>query len=801
MRNGFQLIALKRIACYNYTMENNQKPSAQKETPPPAWQQLGRNERGQQTVRVRGVVSSIVFRNEQDDWSVLTVKVGDKKVRVTGHTAAQEGQEVEAQGAIFEKENTSGWKNQITTEIKAERIIATTPRSAKGVASFLSANVRGVGPVLAKRLAQALGEDLHAVLDDVEQHDRLKDIKGLTPTIREAMKVAWQEHKAVADIMLFLHDQSLSPSLCRRIHRCYGEKAREVLQENPYSLAEDVRGIGFLKADEIAANLGVSRMSEHRLRAGLLHVLTEASSQGHCGLERDELMERASTALGATQKHLESALGALIQHRSIRKDGQQGDPLVVNDAGHIWLNNLYRAEMEIARRLMRMCAIPKKPPANLDERIEAAAKRAGIALAEAQTSAVRMALTQRVSIITGGPGCGKTTVLRVVLDLMRKEGLTIALAAPTGKAAQRASQAAGQAASTLHRLLKIGPAGPDMMLAADVLVVDEVSMVDVPLMRNVLRGIQPHTTLLLVGDRDQLPSVGPGSVLGDLIDSRRIACTRLNVIHRQGKGSLIIENAHHVNNGRAPQSQRSDGDFFFIDDVRDPRLGARGEENAGVAGQAALETILDLVTRRLPQKYGLDPMRDIAVLSPMNNGRCGVRALNEHLQKALNPNEDANQCLRVGALRFAAGDKVLQTRNNYDLGVFNGDSGHILEVDKEKKCLRIAYDDGSGGENVIEHPFEDADELKLAYAITVHKAQGGQAPCVIIPVLGEHFTMLERNLLYTGITRAKSLCIIVGSRFAVGMAVNRVSAAKRNTLLCEFLNGYVPPKEGGAPSV
>lgn len=729
---------------------------------------------GKQKVRVTGTITTIVFRNEEDDWSVLTVAAGNKKLRVTGHTAAQEGQEITAEGALVNRKTTSQWKNEISEELKAERIVATSPRTPQGIAAYLAANVRGVGPVLAGRLAKSFDGNLFEVLE--AEPEKLEKIKGVTPAVFEGIKKTWAEQKSVADIMLFLHDQTLTPATCRRIHKAYGERTREILQDNPYRLAQDVRGIGFLKADDIAHKLGVPKSSPYRIRAGLVHALEDASLRGHCGQRRPELLQATAELLDVSEELMERGLSALL--------AEEKTP-VVEDLGAIWLKRLYNAQLKIAKRLL--AAVSRAPKwssriKDVEQAIADAERRANITLADAQRQAVRMALKSKACIITGGPGCGKTTTLNVLLDVMRAHRVRVELAAPTGKAAQRASQATGVNAATLHRLLKIGPDGPALEISPDVLVVDESSMVDVLIMLNIIEGLDEESALIMVGDVDQLASVGPGSVLKDLIDSKKVPCTKLSVVYRQGKGSLIIENAHTVNSGYVPSAQRSDGDFFFINEKREPRLlEAVAKEEPGAVSRTAREILVEMVSQRLPARYGFDPVADIMVLSPMNNGNCGVRALNPTLQAALNPRAD-DEIWRFGDTRYGVGDKVIQTRNNYDLNVFNGDTGRILEINREAKHLLIDYDG-----RLIEHPFEDVDELRLAYCMTVHKSQGSQSPCVVIPMLTEHFSMLQRNLLYTGITRAQKLCVLLGTTKAIAMAVKRTDANERLTLLKEFL--------------
>lgn len=743
---------------------------------------LGEDARGRRMARVTGTVLSVLFRREEDDWSVLSVQAGSRRVRVLGCTAAAAGQHIVAEGLWQRRANEQGWRHHIAEEVRATKIVATTPAGSRGIASFLASNVRGLGARLSQRLVQTFGDDLRRILD--EEPQRLAEVKGVSKRLAASIGRAWQQHKEDAGTMGFLHEQGFSAAMCRRIYKTYGERCLEVLRTNPYQLCEDVRGIGFVKADEIGRRLAIARSSPFRLRAGLLHTLQQAETQGHCGLLVQDLLQQA-------QRNLE--VGADVLRQALQEMLAQDESGIVLQRGIVWRQAMWRAQLFIAQRLQRLASRPAAHGRRLhdiEQAVLRAEKEAGLELAQAQRQAVLQGLRRSVSIITGGPGCGKTTALNVLLRAARLLKLSVELAAPTGKAAQRASEATGMPASTLHRLLRIGQDGAQQSVQADLLVVDEASMIDTMLMRDVVAALDMGASLIIVGDVDQLPSVGPGAVLSDLIDSGVVPCTRLEVVYRQGKGSLIIENAHLVNRGQMPSLQRPDGDFFFLHEGNDEQLRAAHEQaqasgEAGIFAQAVRDKVLDLVLQRLPRRFGLDPVADIMVLSPMNRGHCGVQALNEALQQALQAGAERDAVAGAYGIRLMMGDKVIQTRNNYDLGVFNGDTGRVLGVDRDKQVLRIDFEG-----RVVDYPLDDVDDLRLAYCITIHKSQGSQAPCVVIPLLTEHFTLLQRNLLYTAITRARKLCVLVGSRKAVAMAVRRMDAAKRYTALKELLQEF-----------
>lgn len=723
---------------------------------------------------ISGEVERVVYRNEANDWSVLRLKVAGKSELQTlvGITTAQAGQHVTASGKWGRRNGEP--------QFEAHRITASNPTTPEGIAAYLgSGMIPGIGPKKAALMVRTFGVEVLDILDNAPE--RLAEIRGFGPTTCTKIAQGWQQQKSVSQIMLFLHSHNISAALCRRIYKAYGDEAISTIQGNPYRLCFDVRGIGFKTADAIAKSLSIPPESPQRILAGLVYLLNEAMTQGHCGMPRVELLRAAKEALCVE----EAAIVPVLQ-ADLTGAGPEKSQFVQHDEV-VYLRWLAEAEERIAERLIERASIPPAWAGNHDGLIAAAEERAGMRLAGKQRAAVQMALSSRVCVITGGPGVGKTATLNVLLDVLRSMKLRIALAAPTGKAAQRASEATGMQGSTIHRLLGIrGPdSRPQGEVEADVLVIDEFSMVDVPLMRHIVRAWGRKTALIMVGDVDQLPSVGPGQVLADIIRSKAIPVTVLDEVFRQAAGSLIIQNAHAINHGRMPESGRPDDDFFVLTETNTPALRAAMslEDDTAIpaaVAEATADIIESLVRQRLPAKYGFHPVRDIQVLCPMNKGSAGVAAMNERLQRALNPSPAA-QVTRYG-VRFGVGDKVIQSRNNYDLEIYNGDMGVILDIDDEEETVAVRFDG-----RTVAIPFDDLDDLRLAYAMTIHKSQGSQAPAVVIPVVTQHWTMLQRNLLYTGVTRARKLVVLVGQRRAIAAAVRTVSAARRVTRLRELL--------------
>ena len=579
---------------------------------------------------------------------------------------------------------------------------------------------------------------------------------------------AWAEQKVIREIMVFLHTHGVGTARSVRIFKTYGSDAVQVMTENPYRLARDIRGIGFKTADAIAMKLGFEKTAMLRVRAGISYALTEAMDDGHCGLPTKELTPLAVELLEVSEELVHTALDLELADGTVVAD-------TVGETPCVFLGGLYRAEKVIAERMQGLLsgALPWAA-IDPDKALPWIEQKTGLALAPSQVAAIRLALMSKVLVITGGPGVGKTTIVNAILRILAAKGVEMLLCAPTGRAAKRMTEATGFEAKTIHRLLEVDPKSggfkrsEEHPLNCELLVVDEASMVDVMLMLALMKAMPPEAALLIVGDIDQLPSVGPGQVLADIIASGAVPVVRLTEVFRQAAQSRIITSAHRINQGIIPDLARPEGDsdFYFVP-ADDP--------------ETAVARIVELVKTRIPQRFGLDPIRDIQVLCPMNRGGVGARSLNVELQKALNP---AGECKveRFG-WTFAPGDKVMQIENDYDKEVYNGDIGYVDGVDPDAGELTASFDD-----RAVTYGFGELDTLVPAYAATIHKSQGSEYPAVVIPVLTQHYTMLQRNLLYTGVTRGKRLVVLVGQRKAVAIAVRNVSGRRRWSKLNEWLD-------------
>jgi exodeoxyribonuclease V alpha subunit len=643
--------------------------------------------------------------------------------------------------------------------LRAQQLRSVPPTTREGIERYLgSGMVKGIGPKYAQKLVEKFGEDIFNIIENFSQ--RLEEVDGIGPGRRRKIKDAWAEQKIIREIMVFLHSHGVSTARAVRIYKTYGERAIERVRQNPYLLARDIPGIGFKTADEIAQKVGIPRDSIMRASAGLEFVLSEATGDGHCALPRDLLMEEAEKVLGLGSTLIAEALQRLLQKRELVHE-------TIADEELIFLPKLRAAEEGIAGTISELCAKPASyPPIDIPKAIEWAEKKTGKQLGESQRAAVQSALSHRMVVITGGPGVGKTTLLNTILTIVRAKKVKCLLCAPTGRAAKRLSESTGIDAFTIHRLLEVQPNrgfGRDASrpLEGDLLVVDEMSMVDVPLMSALLRAHPPGASLILVGDVDQLPSVGPGSVLRDIIDSGVVPVMRLTEVFRQAADSRIITNAHRVNQGLFPDTtDPADlSDFYFIQ--RD-------------TPEAILATLQELVKTRIPRKFHFDPKEHIQVLSPMNRASLGVRELNLLLQRELNPRREGDSTVEKFGWEFRPGDKVIQTENNYDKEVFNGDIGHITAIDPVEKEVRIAFE----GRQII-YEYGELDELALAYAITIHKSQGSEFPVIVIPLATQQYLLLQRNLIYTGLTRGKKLVILVGQRKALEMAIRNNETSRR----------------------
>ncbi|MES2466559.1 MAG: ATP-dependent RecD-like DNA helicase [Verrucomicrobiota bacterium] len=709
--------------------------------------------------QLSGTVERVTFHTEDTGYSVLKVKVKGRHepVTVTGKVPLiHEGEVIKAEGE---------WVNvaEYGRQFKAEQIETTAPNSREGIEKYLASGlIEGIGPVYAKKLVEKFGEEVFEVIE--QNSARLKEVPGVGKKRRIEIKSSWEKQKSVREIMVFLHRHGISTGKAVKIFQQYGANSMETVAQNPYQLARDIYGIGFKTADGIAQRTGIAPDSEARLRAGLFHLLLAAGSEGHTALPHDILLTKATELLGVPVELITTVLAAAVGSTELRQE-------TIEDTVLIFPPHLARAEEEIARRLQKLAALPAAYPAmDAEKALTWVQRNTGKELAPGQAEAVRQALTRRVLIITGGPGVGKTTILQSILRILSAKGVQPVLAAPTGRAARRMSDSTGLEAKTIHRLLEFAPGGEGFKknastpLTGDLFVLDETSMVDVALMASFLRAVPDTGHLLLVGDVDQLPSVGPGTVLKDLIDSGTLPVARLTEVFRQAAESAIIKAAHSINEGKIPWVAKPAPpgcDFHFIE--RD-------------TPEAIAETIVHLAKERIPQAFRMDPIQDIQVLCPMNRGLLGTGNINQLLQEALNPPGDWTkpECERYG-LTFRQGDKVIQTRNNYDKDVFNGDIGRITGIQADPLEVLVEFEDGR--QAVYESG--DVDELRPAYAITIHKSQGSEFPAVIIPVSTQHFVMLQRNLLYTGVTRGRRLVILVGDPKSLGMAVRTVGAAKR----------------------
>lgn len=671
-------------------------------------------------------------------------------------------------------EATGRWEStrDYGRQFKAETLKLNRPDSSEAIAKYLGSGlIEGIGPAYAKRLVKKFGSQVFEIIEN--ESARLEGVEGIGKKRRQEIRESWMKQKSVHNIMLFLHQHGISSSRALRIYKTYGEEALSVLTSNPYRLAQDIHGVGFKTADTIARQMGIQEEAPERLRAGLLHTLESAAGSGHCCLPEPEVVKQGSAVLGCDPALLPPEIGRLIATEELERHFLEGGPV-------LYLPWLRAAEQSIARSLTGLARQPAAyPPLDLQAALDRAREESGKELAASQRQAVETALKNRCLVITGGPGVGKTTILRTLLGILERQKVKLVLAAPTGRAARRMAESTGIEAKTLHRLLEYQGPGTwgrhrGKPLQGDLFVVDECSMLDAPLMAQFLSALPDGAHLLLVGDADQLPSVGPGMVLNDLIASGEIPCVRLTEIFRQAATSRIIISAHEINQGRVPDLKpQRDGDFFFLE-TRSP--------------EETCDTIVELARQRLPARYKFDPIQDIQVLTPMNRHLLGTHNLNAALQSALNPPNELKYEIERFQTTFRTGDKVIQTQNNYDKDVFNGDIGHIASIETEPLKVSVRFDGG----RLVDYEPGELDELQLAYAMTVHKSQGSEFPCVIIPVSGQHFVLLERSLIYTAVTRAKKLVVLVGDPKALRMAVSRQGSRRRWTGLQELLKHSSP---------
>ena len=703
--------------------------------------------------KIRGVVERITYQSAENGYSVLRVAVKDynELVTVVGNLI-----DVNV-GSVLLIEGEWTVNKKYGTQFSAYKWEETVPATAFGIEKYLGSGlIKGVGPKFAKRIVDMFGTDTISVIEDNPEH--LNEVEGIGEKRIEMIVKSWEQQKEIKNIMLFLQSHDVSTTFATKIYKKYGNKSIEIVKANPYKLADDIWGIGFKTADNIASKLNFDKNCFIRCRSGILYTLNQLADDGHVYAEKEQLIKKSSKLLDIEQNFIVEALEKILNTNDL-----------VLDEEAIYLPTFYMAEIGIAHRLKLLNNSPARINTNLKVNISRLQEKIGIEYDEIQAKGIQQAVTAKVMILTGGPGTGKTTTTLGIIRILQIMGMHILLAAPTGRAAKRMTETTGMEAKTIHRLLEFKPSGgyqrnEKNMLDGDVLIIDESSMIDVILMNSLMKAIPPHMKLILIGDIDQLPSVGAGNVLRDIIDSNQFSVIRLTKIFRQAQSSRIIMNAHKINEGRYPDlSNGKNTDFFFIE-AEEPEIAAN--------------TIVELVKSRLPKYYHISPS-SIQVLSPMQKGMVGASNLNILLQDAINPSD---KCLYRAGRSFRQNDKVMQIRNNYDKEVFNGDIGFISEIDFDNNKLNVAFDN-----RIIEYDITELDELVQAYAITIHKSQGSEYPVVVMPVMMTHFIMLQRNLIYTGITRAKKVLVIVGTKKAVSYSVRNVTVTKRNTKLKERL--------------
>ncbi|MBD5308898.1 MAG: ATP-dependent RecD-like DNA helicase [Bacteroides sp.] len=705
-------------------------------------------------IKLRCVVEHITYQNPENGWSVMKVKVKDYKdlVTLTGSLL-----DVPVGSVLLCEGN---WKvdSRYGQQFVVESWQEVMPATIYGIEKYLGSGlVKGIGPVYAKAIVGKFGlETLDVIENNIE---RLLDVPRLGRKRMEKIRESWEKQKDIKEVMVFLQGYGVSTAYAAKIYRQYNKEAIKTVKENPYQLADDIWGIGFKTADGIASKMGYVNNDPRRCRSGILYTLNQLAEDGHVYAEPDQLVSAAKELLQADEEPIRKAMADMVEGKDLILDNEV-----------IYLPPFYYAESGSAKQLASLLVNDFSEDIAAEPETAYGMKKSEIVYDEVQQAAINQALVSKIMVLTGGPGTGKTTTTQGIIEAFKARGKQILLAAPTGRAAKRMTEATGMEAKTLHRLLEYNPMdgykrNDENPLEGDVLIVDECSMIDILLFYNLMKAIPANMRLILVGDIDQLPSVGAGNVLRDIIDSHQIPVVRLTRIFRQAQTSRIVMNAHAINAGQFPNiSNGKQTDFFFIkaeDADSIPRL------------------IVSLVRDRLSRTYGYDP-KEIQVLTPMQRGITGAGNLNIELQNALNPKGES---LTRGGYTFRRGDKVMQIRNNYDKNVFNGDIGYITSVDTNERTLSVIYDG-----KVVEYDVSELDEITLAYSITIHKSQGSEFPIVVMPVTMKHYVMLQRNLIYTGITRAKKICVLVGTTKALAYAIHNQTVSKRNTKLKERLN-------------
>ena len=707
-------------------------------------------------IKLRCVVEHITYQNQENGWSVMKVKVKgyDNLVTLTGSLL-----DVPV-GSVLLVDGDWRVDPKYGQQFVAQSWTEVMPATLYGIEKYLGSGlVKGIGPAYAKAIVSRFGlETIDVIENDIE---RLLEVPRLGKKRMEKIRESWEKQKDIKEVMVFLQGHGVSTAFAAKIYRKYEKESIAKVKENPYQLADDIWGIGFKTADSIASKMGYVKNDPRRCRSGILYTLNELAEDGHVYAEPEQLVEAAVKLLEAEENPVRQALSSMMEAKDVIAD---------NDV--IYLPPFYYAENGSAKRLQTLLSDTSLFNSDVAAEPEAeyGSKAGGIVYDEVQQAAIQKALDSKVMVLTGGPGTGKTTTTQGIIAAFKARHMSILLAAPTGRAAKRMTEATGMEAKTIHRLLEYNPMdgykrNDENPLEGDALIVDECSMIDILLFYNLMKAIPSNMRLILVGDIDQLPSVGAGNVLRDIIDSQQIPVVRLTRIFRQAQSSRIVMNAHAINAGQFPNIRNGlDTDFFFIN-----------QEDA----DEMVKLIIGLVRDRLPKKYGYPP-KEVQVLTPVQRGTVGAGNLNIELQSALNP---TGPSLARGGYTFRQGDKVMQIRNNYDKNVFNGDIGYITAVDTNERTLTVTFDN-----RLVEYDITELDEIVLAYAITIHKSQGSEFPVVVMPVTMKHFVMLQRNLIYTGITRAKKICVLVGTTKALAYAIRNQTVSKRNTKLKERLN-------------
>lgn len=721
---------------------------------------------------IEGILEHITFHSPQTGFSVVKLRVRRQAelVVATGNMAGLSVGETLLCRGVWSRHNRFG------TQFKVHNYQTSLPATVGGIERYLGSGlIKGVGPKTARRLVATFHTEIFDIIENA--HDRLLEVPGLGPKRAGRIRQGWADHREIQNVMVFLQGHEVSPTFAIKIYKTYRDQAIKIVRENPYRLAEDIWGIGFKTADRIARALGLAEDSPERIRAGITHVLGEATDDGHVFLPEDDLIGAATALLAVGSEAVLEGIEAQIAQGRVIKETRQED-----GANCLFLAALAYAERGVAARFLELardrCTVTQEAAKHA---LEAVRDGSIVSLSEEQGEAVKAALASRILVLTGGPGTGKSTTCNTILTAFERMGKSCILASPTGRAAKRLAEITGRPAKTVHRLLEFDPRemtfkrGPDDPLRADVFMFDEVSMLDLPLTNSLLKALPAGAQVVLVGDSDQLPSVGPGSVLRDLLASGAVPVARLTHIFRQAQASLIVTNAHRINAGKYPR-------------LLPPKVENRNENAFFIEADKAedvIATILDLLVRRLPSKgFAAD---DIQVLCPMNRGSAGASALGTAIQAAVNPPNAHKTVIAHGARQFQESDRVIQLKNNYQLDVFNGDIGKIQTIDPEDQVVSVAF-----GERSVRYDFADLDQLGLAYALSVHKSQGSEYPVVIVPIITQHYPMLQRNLFYTAVTRARTLLILVGSLRAVGIAVRNDQIATRHSLLAERMSKGLP---------